>query len=49
MLVEVCKVLIKMVSLSEATASELPLFGWEMLIQVIEREPVLLKFISDKY
>ena len=30
-------------------ASQLSLFERELLIQAIEREPALLKFIADKY
>ena len=33
----------------ETTVSELPLVEREMLIQTIEREPMLLKFIVNKY
>ena len=35
--------------MSSLEASELSLFEREMLIQAIEREPALLKFIADKY
>ena len=38
-----------MTSFLEAKASELSLVEREILIQAIEREPVLLKFIADKY
>ena len=33
----------------EATASELSLFEREILVEAIEKEPMLLKFIADKY
>ena len=39
----------KMISFLECTDSELSLIEGEVLIQAIEREPVLLKFIADKY
>ena len=32
----------------EATASELSLFEREILVEAIEKEPMLLKFIADK-
>ena len=38
-----------MISFLECTDSELSLIEGEVLIQAIEREPVLLKFIADKY
>ena len=49
MLAECYKVCIKSYEFLEATASELSQVDTEMLIQAIESETVLLKFIAFKY
>ena len=49
MLAECYKVCIKSYEFLEATASELFQVDTEMLIQAIESETVLLKFIAFKY